>query len=99
MALVPFRPKKKRGPIRQYLGPFSCVFQRGAYLETASLSDLPALKAGTLVAGMLIEAPVAGFTPLRAARSRTSKVPNPTRVTFCPLASASSMDDNTASTL
>src|SRR5690606_41733640 len=35
--------------------------------------------------------PVRGFRPTRALRGRTSKVPNPTRETFSPLARAFSM--------
>lgn len=45
---------------------------------------IPALNAGTTVSGMSISAPVAGLRPLRAARVRDSKVPNPTSCTFLP---------------
>ena len=41
----------------------------------ASLSFLPALKAGALVAGILIAFPVYGLRSLRSARFLTSKVP------------------------
>ena len=44
---------------------------------TASLRALPALNAGTLEAAILISLPVCGLRPLRAARSRTSKLPKP----------------------
>ena len=43
----------------------------------ASLSSLPALKAGTLVAEIIIAFPVCGLRPLRSARFLTSKVPKP----------------------
>src|SRR5436305_6162192 len=45
------------------------------FLLTDSLSSLPALKRTLLLARMLIEAPVAGLRPLRAARSETVKLP------------------------
>ena len=44
---------------------------------TASLRALPALNAGTLEAAIVISLPVCGLRPLRAARSRTSKLPKP----------------------
>lgn len=44
---------------------------------TASFKALPALNAGTVVAAILIESPVCGLRPSRAARSRVSKVPKP----------------------
>lgn len=44
---------------------------------TASFKALPALNAGTVVAAILIAAPVCGLRPSRAARSRVSKVPKP----------------------
>lgn len=44
---------------------------------TASLRALPALNAGTFDAAISISAPVCGLRPLRAARSRTSKLPKP----------------------
>ena len=49
-----------------------------SYLFTASLSALPALKAGELLAGMVIALPVRGSRPARSSRLRTSKLPNPT---------------------
>src|SRR5690606_27839321 len=67
-------------------------------LPTASFKDFPALKAGTRVAGISMAWPVAGFTPRRGARSRTSKVPKPTKVTFSPLARASEITEKTDST-
>lgn len=64
------------------------------YLEklnyfTASLSALPGLKAGTLEAAISISLPVCGLRPLRAARSRTSKLPKPINCTLSPFARAS----------
>ena len=47
------------------------------YYFTASLRALPGLNAGTLLAGISISSPVCGLRPLRAARSRTSKLPKP----------------------
>lgn len=44
---------------------------------TASFRALPGLNAGTFDAGISISAPVCGLRPLRAARSRTSKLPKP----------------------
>ena len=44
---------------------------------TASFNALPGLNAGTLLAGISISSPVCGLRPLRAARSRTSKLPKP----------------------
>src|SRR3989304_4487896 len=54
--------------------------RRAGYF-TASLSAFPALNVGILAALILIVSPVCGLRPLRAARSRTPKVPNPTKVT------------------
>ena len=51
---------------------------------TASLSALPGLNAGTLLAAISISSPVCGLRPLRAARSRTSKLPKPINCTFSP---------------
>jgi len=48
------------------------------------LNALPGLKAGALEAGISMVAPVAGFLPVRAARSFTSKVPKPTSCTLSP---------------
>ena len=47
------------------------------YLLTASLKALPALKAGTVAFLILMVSPVRGFLPLRALRTRASKVPKP----------------------
>lgn len=56
-----------------------------AYYLTASLRDLPALKAGSFIAGILIFWPgFLGFTPLLAALLETRNVPNPVIVTFSP---------------
>ncbi|BAM61482.1 DNA-binding protein HU [Streptococcus dysgalactiae subsp. equisimilis RE378] len=65
---------------------------------TASLRALPALKAGTFEAAISISAPVCGLRPLRAARSRTSKLPKPINCTFSPSARKASIAENTAST-
>ena len=59
------------------------------YYFTASLSALPGLKAGTLLAAISISLPVCGLRPLRAARSRTSKLPKPINCTLSPFARAS----------
>ena len=64
-------------------------FKDRFYYFTACLSSLPGLKAGTLVAGIVIASPVCGLRPLRSARSLTSKVPKPTNCNFSPLAKAS----------
>lgn len=56
---------------------------------TESLRALPALNLGVLAAGISIFAPVWGFFPIRAARSPTLKVPNPTKATFSPVFRAS----------
>src|SRR5699024_6641024 len=69
-----------------------------SYFLTASLRALPALNAGTLLAGISISSPVCGLRPLRAARSRTSKVPNPIICTFSLSPSVSMTVSNTAST-
>ena len=53
---------------------------------TTVLNFLPAEKAGTVLAWILISLPVCGFLPFLAARLRGSKVPKPTKVTFLPLA-------------
>src|SRR5688572_5230349 len=48
---------------------------------TASFNALPALNEGFFDFWILIVSPVFGLRPSRAARSRTWKVPKPTRVT------------------
>ena len=45
---------------------------------------MPALKDGILAAAISIVAPVCGLRPVRAARSRTEKVPKPTNATCSP---------------
>src|SRR5688500_14830855 len=55
---------------------------------TASFSALPALNDGFFDFWILIVSPVFGLRPSRAARSRTWKVPKPTRVTASPFFSA-----------
>ena len=57
---------------------------RACYHCTESLNALPGLKAGALEAGISMVAPVAGFLPVRAARSFTSKVPKPSSCTLAP---------------
>src|SRR3989338_7618543 len=53
--------------------------------RTASLRVLPALKDGTFIAGIeILSVGLRGFTPLRAARLETRKVPNPVIVTVFP---------------
>ena len=57
-----------------------------ACYRTASLRDFPALKAGRVIAGILIFCVgLRGFTPMREARFETRKVPKPVRVTEFPL--------------
>jgi hypothetical protein len=53
-----------------------------------SLNSLPGRKAGDLEAGILIDAPVLGFLPVRAARFVTLNVPKPTRRTSLPFLSS-----------
>ena len=76
IALSPSCPKATKKPIVQRQNVDTIGFENQDYL-TASLSALPALKAGTLEAAILISLPVCGLRPLRAARSRTSKLPKP----------------------
>lgn len=78
-----------------YKKPFIGLLSK--YL-TASFNALPALNAGTLLAGISISLPVWGLRPLRAARSRTSKFPKPINWTFSPLESDCWIDSKTAST-
>jgi len=59
--------------------------QNDFYYLTASLRDLPALNLGTVLAEILILAPVRGLTPMRAALLETLKVPKPVKVIFSPL--------------
>lgn len=65
---------------------------------TASFNALPGLNAGTLLAAISISSPVCGLRPLRAARSRTSKLPNPISCTLSPCFKASKIESKTAST-
>ena len=65
---------------------------------TASLSALPGLKPGTFAALISMAAPVCGLRPARAARLRTTKVPNPTRLTCSSFFSDAQMLSKTAST-
>ena len=48
------------------------------YLLTLSLRAFPALKAGTVHAGIFISSFVCGFNPVLAALFLVSKVPKPT---------------------
>ena len=50
------------------------------------MNFLPAEKAGTVFAAILIAAPVCGLRPVLAFLLRASKVPKPTKVTFLPFA-------------
>ena len=59
------------------------------YFFRASLNALPALKAGTVEAGMLIVAPVAGLCPVRADLLRDSNVPKPVNRTESPFTTVS----------
>src|SRR4249919_2782612 len=72
--------------------------RRGVDQLTASFSALPALNDGFFDFWILIVSPVFGLRPSRAARSRTWKVPKPTRVTASPFFSALVMTLMAAST-
>ena len=63
-----------------------------------SRSALPALNEGAFEAAMLRLSPVRGLRPCRAARVFVVNVPNPGMSTLSPLASASPIAENTAST-
>src|SRR5690554_6389083 len=78
--------------------PFYRSHRRKNRYLTASFRALPALKPGTLAAAILISAPVCGLRPVRAARSLTEKVPNPTSTTESPFFRAPVMLSTTAST-
>ena len=52
-------------------------------LATMSLKATPGVNFGTVVAWILMGAPVFGFLPTRAARAAGLKVPKPAIVTFC----------------
>ena len=69
-------PKQTKKPTDQARKHDTIGFSKADYL-TASLRALPALNAGTLEAAIVISLPVCGLRPLRAARSRTSKLPKP----------------------
>jgi len=75
-------------PVDYFLAPLTAVF-----------SAVPALNAGALDALILIGAPVAGLRPLRAARLRTSNVPNPTSATLSPFLSVAVMTSISAAIL
>ena len=55
------------------------------------MNFLPAEKAGTVLAAILISLPVCGFLPVLAALLRASKVPKPTNVTLSPFFTAFSI--------
>jgi hypothetical protein len=76
----------KRGSIFSLLWAGGCYSLRSShYYLTASLRDLPALKAGSFIAGILIFWPgLRGFTPVLAALFDTRKVPKPVMVTDSP---------------
>src|SRR3954465_365819 len=69
----------------------------GGYLP-AFFRPEPAVKRGTLLAAIVIVAPVRGLRPSRAPRSATWNLPNPVKLTSSPLESAVSIDVITAST-
>ena len=71
-----FAPYTQKKPTDQARKLDTIGFLKTNYL-TASLRALPALNAGTLEAAIVISLPVCGLRPLRAARSRTSKLPKP----------------------
>ena len=52
------------------------------YFFTASERPLPAFKRTTLLLGILIGFPVAGFLPVLALRSAVENVPKPTKITL-----------------
>jgi hypothetical protein len=58
-----------------------------AYFLMAALSLAPARKTGTLVAGIVIMAPVRGLRPARAFRLLMVNVPNPEKLTLFPFLS------------
>lgn len=61
-----------------------CLWITDGYL-TASLRPLPALNLGTLLAAILMLAPVCGFLPTLAALLETVKVPKPVKTTSLPI--------------
>ena len=65
---------------------------------TASRNGLPALKVGAVEAAISMLSPVLGLRPVRAGRLRVPKLPKPTIRTSSPLARASPIASNTAST-
>ena len=67
------------------------------YALTASRRAFAALKAGAREAAMATASPVSGFRPVRAGRSRVVNFPNPAMATVSPLARASAMLENSAS--
>src|SRR5208337_1286937 len=74
----------------------SCYFLP-AFLLRLAFSAAPGLKRAFFDAAILISLPVAGLRPFPAARSRTEKVPNPTRRTSSPFFNVFSMPSSTAS--
>ena len=79
---------KKNGPLDQAAQSarhFTGAAALWGYLLMASFRALPGRNFGTLAALILMDAPVWGLRPMRAARLPTANVPNPTRVTDPPL--------------
>lgn len=62
----------------------------------ASLNPLPGVKAGTVVAGMVIFCLVLGLSPSLSFLSLDSNEPNPTSTTLSPLATVSTMVSSVA---
>ena len=78
---LPFKPRPAppATPAGNTQQPFRSLMPLQIYFfATASLSALPALKAGRLEAGTIIASPVLGLRPCFSARARTSNVPKPT---------------------
>ena len=77
--------------MRERIGPPLAMMRPpyflAAFLLRLAFSAAPALKRAFFEAGILISLPVAGLRPLPAARSRTEKVPKPTRRTSSPFLS------------
>src|SRR5690606_30966005 len=80
-------PGSGRPKADPYLPAFSAR-RLAALGSTASLNLAPATNLGSVVAGILILSPVAGFLPARAARLTALKVPKPTSWTASPFFTA-----------
>jgi len=68
-------------------------------LFSDAFSVPPALNTGTLAALICRDSPFLGLRPMRAARSRTSKVPNPDNLIFLPFFRVLLMTSISAATL